>query len=72
MFFRSFKSYLELISCETFLSIFPLQFFFNFQTIPHKTIETNKKNPSPASMLSLGHIWASTLTWGGGIDLKRV
>ena len=33
-------------------------------TIPHKSIETNEKKSSPASLLSLGHIWASTLTWG--------
>ena len=37
---------------------------FSGPTTPHKTIETNKKKPSPASVLSLGHIWASTLTWG--------
>ena len=44
---------------------------YGHSTIPHKTIKTNKKKPSPASVLSLGHIWASILTWGRGESILK-
>ena len=46
---------------------------FSGPTIPHKTIETNKKKPLPSISVESGaHLGLNIDLGEGGIDLKRI